>query len=187
MNTDTIKLTNGIDTSALRGAIDAITQDPAAGQTHWSVRSEWKGGTRTDHHVTSFDIGGETVARPFTIRIDEPLELCGTNEYANPQEYLLSALNACMMVGYSAVAALMGIELESLEVRVEGDIDLRGFLGIDPAVANGYESLQQTVRISAKNASDDDLRALHDAVLATSPNFFNITKAIPTNARLEIR
>ena len=176
---------NGIDVEALQGAIDQIGKDPAAGQTNWAVRSEWKGGTRTDHHVETAEIGGEEIARGFTLKIDEPLELCGTNTEANPQEYLMSAINACMMVGYSAVAALMGIELKSLEVTLEGDIDLRGFLGIDQDVANGYESLRQTVRI-ASDASPEALEQLHATVLATSPNYFNVTNAIPTNSKLVI-
>ena len=186
MSISTKTTRNGIDLEALQGAIDAITENPAAGMTRWAVRSEWKGGTRTDHNVDGYEIGGERVERPFTLKVDEPLELCGTNEYANPQEHLLAAVNACMMVGYSAVAALMGIELESLQVELKGDIDLRGFLAIDESVANGYEGLEQTVRISAPGASAEELAKLHETVLATSPNFFNITKAVPTNSRLEV-
>jgi len=185
MTTRTTPRLNGIDVAALKGCIDQVTADPAAGQTRWAVRSEWKGGTRTDHHVERVEIGGQTIARGFTLRVDEPLELCGTNQHANPQEYLMSALNACMMVGYSAVAALMGIELTSLEVELEGDIDLRGFLGIDPAVANGYENLRQTVRISG-SGSPEEFEQLHQAVLDTSPNFFNITKAIPVRSQLVV-
>jgi len=177
--------TNGIDVSALQGAIDHVAANPAAGQTRWSVRSEWKGGTRTDHHIESLEFGGEHVERGFKLSIDEPLQLCGTNEYANPQEYLLSAVNACMMVGYSAVAALMGIELSRLEVELEGDIDLRGFFGIDASIAKGYQGLRQQVRI-AGSGTPEEMRKLHETVLATSPNFFNITQAIPVNSTLAV-
>jgi len=178
-------LPNGIDVVALGEAINGIRGDRALGQTSWAIRSVWQGGTRSDHHVEGFTIGGQFVARPFTIRIDEPHELTGTNQYANPQEYLLSAMNACMMVGYAAVAALMGIELDSLEVRTSGDIDLRGFLGIDAEVAPGYESLEQTVHI-ASDASPEKLRELHEIVKRTSPNFFNITRAVPVHSKLVI-
>jgi uncharacterized OsmC-like protein len=183
MTTSTNEKTNGIDVGALRASIEGISRDPAAGQTRWKVRSEWKGGTRTDHHVDGIEIGGQPIDRAFTLKVDEPHELCGTNEYANPQEYLLSGLNACMMVGYSAVAALMGIELTKLEVELAGDIDLRGFLGIDPHVAPGYEGLRQTVRLSG-NATPEQLEELHRTVLATSPNFFNVTNSIPVNSNL---
>ena len=183
MSTKTTSKINGIDVEALQGAIDAVAENPAAGATSWKVRSEWVGGARTDHFVEGTRIGGKELDRSFVLRADEPYELCGNNEYANPQEYLMAGLNACMMVGYSAVAALMGIELEKLEIELDGDIDLRGYLGIDPHVAPGYEGLRQTVRI-AGNATQEQLEELHRTVLATSPNFFNITNSIPVNSKL---
>lgn len=183
--TITQRTVNGIDTQALQGAIDAITANPAAGQAHWCVTSQWRGGTRSDHHVESCTIGGEVIPRRFTLSTDEPLELCGTNQFANPQEYLLSALNACMMVGYAAVAALMGVKLTKLEVKTTGDIDLRGFLGIDPSVTPGYESLEQTVTI-AGDGTPEQFRQIHETVKKTSPNFYNITRAVPTNSRLVV-
>ena len=176
---------NGIDLEALRGAIAAITQDPAKGQTHWRVTSRWMGGTRTDHAIEHATIGGAPMARSFVLKVDEPFELCGTNQHPNPQEVLLSAINACMMVGYSAVAALMGIRLTRLEVELSGDIDLRGFLGIDARVTPGYERLKQTVRIAAE-APREALERLHAVVKATSPNYFNITHAVPTASELVI-
>jgi len=185
MSTNTTNKLNGIDVEALQGAIAAVAKNPAAGATTWHVRSEWAGGARSDHYVEGTRIGGEDLDRRFTLRADEPYELCGTNEYPNPQEYLMAGLNACMMVGYSAVAALMGIELKKLEVELSGDIDLRGFFGIDPSVARGYESLRQTVRISA-DATREQLEQLHATVLDTSPNFFNVTRAIPTRSDLVI-
>ncbi|CAN5156638.1 OsmC family protein [soil metagenome] len=176
---------HGIDTQALRGAIDAIRDDSANGQTHWQVTSHWKGGTRSDSKVEAFHIGGQRVAREFTIPIDEPLELCGTNRFANPQEYLLSALNACMIVGYSALCALEGIELDELRIETEGDIDLRGFLGLDPAVKPGYEGLRYTVHLRG-NGTPEQFEAIHRTVMATSPNYFNVATAIPLRSRLVI-
>ena len=85
--------------------------------------------------------------RRFSIDIDEPHELGGTNRFANPQEHLIAALNACMTVGYVAQCAVRGITLESLAIETDGEIDLRGFLGIDPAVPPGYENLNYIVRI----------------------------------------
>src|SRR5262245_28299724 len=76
---------NGINTEALRSTVEAVTQDPSKGATHWQVTSHWRGGTRSDARVTSYEIGGQRIAKDFTIRVDEPLELCGTNEFANPQ------------------------------------------------------------------------------------------------------
>ena len=176
---------NGINLDQLRDAISTIESDASAGMTRWSVRSEWMGGTRSDHHVEGFEIGGEFVRRPFTIHIDEPRELTGSNAHANPQEHLLSAMNACMMVGYAAMAGLMGVTLSKLEVVTEGDIDLRGFLGLNADVPNGYPQLTQTVRI-AGDGTRQQFAQLHDMVKGTSPNFYNITRSIETDSRLII-
>jgi uncharacterized OsmC-like protein len=174
---------NGIDLEQLKGAVAAIQADAAQGMTCWHVRSQWVGGTRSDHHVEGFEIGGQFVPRPFTIHIDEPHELTGSNKYPNPQEYLMAAMNACMMVGYAAVAGLMGISLSKLEVVTEGEIDLRGFLGIDETVPNGYPKLTQTVRI-AGDGTPEQFAQLHETVRATSPNYYNITRAIEADSRL---
>ncbi len=184
-NTTANNTLNGIDLVALRGAIAGIEANPASGMTKWRIQSTWKGGTRTDHAVDGFSIGAEQVDRRFTIQIDEPLQLCGTNQFANPQEYLMSAINACMMVGYSAVAALMGIRLTRLEVELTGNIDLRGFLAIDPHIKPGYDALKQTVRI-AGDGTPEQFEQLHEVVKATSPNFFNITTSIPMNSEMVI-
>ena len=176
---------NGINTAALQGTIEAVTANPAVGKTHWAVTSKWMGATRSDHTFQGCQISGKSVDRPFVVKSDEPLELCGSNQYPNPQEYLLASMNACMMVGYSAVAALMGIKLTKLEVRTTGDIDLQGFLGIDKSVSAGYDSLKQTVVI-AGDATPEQFKQLHETIKATSPNFFNVTQAIPTRSELVV-
>jgi len=174
---------NGIDTHALRGAIEAITQDPAKGMTHWQVTTHWAGGARSETRVTTGVIGGQRIAKNFRIHVDEPLELCGTNQHANPQETLLAALNACMVVGYVACCAIEGIELDELRIDTEGDIDLRGFLGIDPTVKPGYDQLAYTVRLKGSGTPEQFAR-IHRTVMATSPNYFNLANAITLKSRL---
>jgi uncharacterized OsmC-like protein len=178
-------LINGIDVQALRDTIEAIKADPRKGDSAWSITSRWRGGTRSDHFVNGFGIGGQHVDRNFVIRVDEPCELLGSNEHPNPQEYLLAAMNACMMVGYTAVASVMGVTLTRLEVKTTGDIDLRGFLGIDESVAPGYEKLEQTVTI-AGDGTPEQFAKIHEVVHRTSPNYFNITHAIAVNSRLVV-
>ena len=82
-----------------------------------------------------------------------------------------------MTVGYVAQCAVRGIALESLEIETEGDIDLRGFLGLDPAVPPGYETLRYTVRIKG-SGTKEEFAEIHEAVMATSPNFYNISRPI---------
>ncbi len=177
------ELINGVDVAALKQTIGEIEANPDAGKTHWTVRSCWNGGTRTDHHVDKFELGGESVERRFQIQIDEPEQLCGSNQFANPQEYLLAATNACMMVGYASVAAMLGVELTKLEIDIEGGIDLRGFLGIDSGVANGYERLHYTVRLSG-NGTDEQFQEIHHLVQQTSPNYYNLANPIELTSEL---
>src|SRR5262249_55940960 len=168
---------NGIDTDAVHTLIDEVDSEPAKGMTHWRVASAWQGGTHSRAQVDGFAMGGVNVPRRFAIDIDEPFELGGGNAYGNPQEYLLAAMNACMIVGYTALCALQGITLEKLEITTKGDIDLRGFFGLDKTVAAGYRELKSQVVIKG-DGSDEQFQKIHQMVLATSPNFFNITSAI---------
>ena len=178
-------IVNGIDTDAVHTLIDDVDGDPAKGMTHWRVASAWQGGTHSRAQVDGFAIGRANVPRRFAIDMDEPFEIGGANAYANPQEYLLAAMNACMIVGYTALCALQGIALEKLEITTEGDIDLRGFFGLDPAVPAGYRELQSRVVIRG-DGTEEQFQNIHQMVLATSPNFFNITRAIRVVPELTI-
>jgi uncharacterized OsmC-like protein len=97
----------------------------------------------------------------------------------------LAALNACMMVGYVAQCAVRGITVENLEIETDGAIDLRGFLGIDPAVPAGYEHLSYTVRIKG-SGTKEEFAEVHAAVMATSPNFYNVVRSVPLKPTLVI-
>jgi uncharacterized OsmC-like protein len=178
-------IVNGIDTDAVHALIESVETDPSEGMTHWQVASTWQGGTASRAQVDGYSIGGVEVARSFAIDIDEPLELGGANAHANPQEYLLAALNACMIVGYTALSALQGITLEKLEIVTEGDIDLRGFFGLDPAVVPGYRELRTTVTVKG-NGTDEQFRKIHDMVMATSPNVHNLSRPIALRPTLQI-
>jgi uncharacterized OsmC-like protein len=179
------KVVNGINVDDLFALIEGVRQDPAKGATSWHVATTWQGQTRTRSRVDSFAIGGEEVDRRFTIDIDEPHELGGSNRFANPQEHLIAALNACVTVGYVAQCAVRGIVLESLVIETEGEIDLRGFLGVDPAVPNGYKSLRYTVHIKG-DGTGEQFAEIHKAVMATSPNFYNLSQPVALEATLVI-
>ena len=171
------KVINGINLDDLFSLIEGVKTDPAKGKTHWRVVTSWQGQTRSRSEVAGFAIGGEEVPRRFTVDIDEPLELGGSNRFANPQEYLLAALNACMTVGYVTQCAVRGITLENLAIETEGEIDLRGFLGIDRTVARGYEALHYVVRIKG-DGTKQQFAEIHEAVMATSPNFCNLSRPV---------
>lgn len=176
---------NGLNVDDLFSLVESVKRDASKATTSWRVATSWQGQTRSRSEVKGFAIGGQDVSRRFTIDIDEPLELGGSNQSANPQEHLIAALNACMTVGYVAQCAVRGITLQSLEIETEGDIDLRGFLGIDPSVANGYESLRYTVRIKG-SGTQEQFAEIHSAVMATSPNFYNLANAVPLKSTLVV-
>src|SRR5438477_6921407 len=179
------KVVNGINVDDLFSLAESIRLDPAKGVTRWHVATTWQGQTGSRSQVEGFGIGGEEVKRRFMIDIDEPCELGGSNRFANPQEYLIAALNACMTVGYAAQCAVHGIALESLVIETEGVIDLRGFLGLDPAVPPGYDNLRYTVRIKG-NGTREQFAEIHQAVMATSPNFYNLSRPVTLNPTLVI-
>jgi uncharacterized OsmC-like protein len=135
--------------------------------------------------VDGYTIGGERVARSHTITADEPFELLGGDGAANPQELLMAAVNACMTVGYVAGAALKGITLDRLEIRTKGTLDLRGFLGLDDSVPPGYEGIDYEVRI-AGNGTPEQFEEIHQNVMKTSPNYFNINRPIRMNGSLSV-
>lgn len=176
---------NGIDVGDLFALIESVKRDAATGVTNWRVTTTWRGQTHSRSQVEHFGMGGQQVPRRFSIDIDEPSELGGGNAFANPQEHLLAALNACMTVGYVAQCAVRGITIEKLEIETEGEIDLRGFLGIDPTVAPGYESLRYVVRIKG-SGSKEQFAEIHKTVMATSPNFHNVSQRIALQPTLVV-
>lgn len=177
---------NGIDTDAVKELIGRVANNSDEGQTSWKVTTSWKGGARTETHVDGYHIGGQYVKKDFAIATDEPLELGGTNFNANPQETLMAALNACMTVGYVVGCAMEGIELEELSIETEGDIDLRGFFGLDPNVKPGYDEIHYTVHIKG-NGTKEQFQKVHETVIATSPNRFNVANPIRLTSNLKVK
>jgi uncharacterized OsmC-like protein len=174
------RVVNGINVDDLLALIEGVRHDAAKGNTQWRVTTVWQGQTRSRAQVEGFAIGGQKVPREFSIDIDEPYELGGSNRFANPQEHLIAALNACMMVGFAAQCAVRGITLEKLEIETHGEIDLRGFLGIDAAVPPGYDNLSYVVRIKG-NGTEEQFAEIHKIVKATSPNFYNVSRPVDLN------
>jgi uncharacterized OsmC-like protein len=183
---DTVKSrVNGLDLNALGEVVDAIGKDADQAKVSFDVTTRWQGQTRSESTVDGFTIAGERVARSHTIVADEPCELLGSDGAANPQELLMAAVNACMTVGYVAGAALRGITLDGLEIRTTGTLDLRGFLGLDDSVPPGYEAIDYQVRISG-DGTPEQFEEIHQTVMKTSPNYFNLNRPIRLNGVLEV-
>ena len=184
---DTVKNApvNGLDLVALGDVVEKIEKDAEQAKVAFNVTTRWAGQTRSETTVDGFVIGGERIARSHTIVADEPHQLLGQDSAPNPQELLMAAFNACIMVGYVAGASLKGIVLESIEIKTRGELDLRGFLGLSDQVPPGYEAIDYDVRIKG-DGSEEDFREIHRTVMATSPNYFNMSRPIKMNGTIHV-
>lgn len=180
-----MSIVNGIDVPALRETISAIAADPAKGLVSFNVLTSWAGQTRSESRVKPLHLGGTAYDRDFVIAADEPEQLLGKNSAPNPQELLMAALNACMLVGYVTAAAAANVTLTKLEIETTGELDLRGFLNIDPRVKPGYDVLYYIVRISG-DGTLEQFEAIHQSVIRLSPNRFNIAMPIRLEAKLVV-
>jgi uncharacterized OsmC-like protein len=176
---------NGLDLAALGEVVEAVENDAVNALAGFEVTTRWAGQTRSETKVEGFTLGGERIARSHNIIADEPCELLGSDGAPNPQELLMAAVNACMMVGYVAGASLKGITLHSVEIQTKGTLDLRGFLGLSEDVPPGYESIDYEVRIKG-DGSPAQYEEIHQTVMKTSPNYFNISRPVRMNATLTI-
>src|SRR6476646_10135559 len=116
MTTEIQSRVNGLDMETLGQRVEEIKNDPTKGFVRFKVASLWKGQTRSEARIKSYFMDGQEIPRAFSIHADEPIELLGENSAPNPQELLMAAFNACVMVGYVATAAVMGVTLEALEI-----------------------------------------------------------------------
>jgi uncharacterized OsmC-like protein len=176
---------NGLDLTALGEVVEAIEKDPSQAKVAFDVTTRWAGQTRSETVVDGFTIGGERIARTHRIVVDEPCQLLGQDSAPNPQEMLMAAFNACIMVGYVAGASLKAIKLESVEIKTRGELDLRGFLGLSDEVPPGYEEISYEVRIKG-DGSPEQFEEIHQTVMKTSPNYFNINRPIRVSATLRV-
>ena len=183
---DTVKSrVNGLDLNALGEVVEAIGKDAELAKASFQVTTRWAGQTRSESFVEGFTLGGQRIARSHAIVADEPCELLGTDTAPNPQELLMAAFNACIMVGYVAGAAVNEITLESVEIATSGTLDLRGFLGLSDDVPPGYETVDYEVRIKG-DGTPEQFEEIHRNVMKTSPNYFNMSRPIRMNGTLQV-
>ena len=183
---DTVKSrVNGLDLAALGEVVEAVEKDASKALAGFEVKTRWTGQTRSETTVDGFTLGGERIARSHKIVADEPCELLGADGAPNPQELLMAAVNACMMVGYVAQASVRGITLDACRIETEGELDLRGFLGLSEDGPPGYEAIDYEVRIKG-NGSPEQFEEIHQTVMKTSPNYFNINRPVRMNGTLTV-
>lgn len=177
---------NGVNTEELMKTISAVKAQPEIGLFRFKLCNRWMTGGHNRSTVKGFYGTMQEMehAAPFVMDAGEPPVLLGQDEGANPVEYLLHALAACITTSMVYHAAARGIEIESVESRIEGDLDLRGFLGIDPTVRNGYENIRMfmKIRTAASGREWDQLIRLGPAF---SPVYDSIMHGVPVEIHAE--
>jgi uncharacterized OsmC-like protein len=177
---------NGVDTVQMYGTLDAVKAQPELGRFQFRVANEWLGGSHNRSTIRSFyGAGGEDSSRTasFTIDAGEPNILLGHDEGANPAEALLHALAGCLTTSLVYVAAARKVPLTRVESRLEGDMDVRGCLGISDEVRNGFTSIRASFVIEG-DAPDEKLREVLERAKARSAVFDMISHGVPTTVEM---
>lgn len=175
---------NGVNVTALSETLDTLRRQPELGAFQFRARNTWLGGGLNRSTIQSFFGAGkeETRERPFTFAADEPPVLHGGDEGANPVEFVLHALAACMTTTMVYHAAARGIEIRAVNSELEGDIDVRGFMGLADDVRKGYTQVRVKLSV-ASDASAEQLAAL----ARFSPVYDIVSNALPVEVVVETR
>ena len=152
---------NGVNVEALLGAREAFVGAPEIVDFRWRSTVSWVNGTHSRGEVQTFYGFGEeqTHRTRFAFDIDHPLQFAAQDNGITPVEYVLVGLASCLTAGVAAVAQNRGIQLRSVEAKLEGSMDIQGILGIDSDVRNGYDDIKVTFHIDA-DASKKEIEAL---------------------------
>jgi uncharacterized OsmC-like protein len=180
------RIVNGVDVDQLFGTIDAVKKAPVVATFRFRARNQWQGGGHNRTMISNF-FGTQQDhehKKHFTLDADEPPILLGEDKGPNPVEYLLTALAACVTTSIIYHAAAKGITIDAMESRLEGDIDLQGFLGLRDDVPRGYKEIRMFVKIDA-DAPADKLEEIVNLGPTYSPVFDTITRAVPVKVQLD--
>jgi uncharacterized OsmC-like protein len=180
-----VKIDNGVNVDALLAARAALKEAPQAAKFTWRASCKWNNGTHSSTNVRGFfGLGAEQQHKTeFSFSADHPEIFASEDLGITPVEYVLVGLASCLTAGVAAVAQNRGIQLRSVEARLEGSMDIQGILGIDSDVRNGYDDVKVTFHIDA-DASKKDIEALVAQSQKRSAVYDIITN--PTNVSVEV-
>ena len=176
---------NGVNVQALLDAREALRGAPEAAQFTWRASCKWRNGTHSQSMVKNFfGLGQEQQHKTETsFEADHPEIFTSQDNGITPIEYVLVGLASCLTAGVAAVAQNRGIQLRSVESNLEGKMDIRGILGIDSDVRNGYDDIKVTFKIDA-DASKPEIEALVAQSQKRSAVYDVITN--PVNVTVEV-
>jgi uncharacterized OsmC-like protein len=161
-----------LDPTALATTVAAVRESPSLGQVTFRLNGKSSGGLRLVSQtgaLTQAAVTDRSRSSKFSLQSDEPMALLGSDTAVSPGEYVLQALAGCYTVTLVANAAARGIELTSLDLELECDFDLNGFLGINPDVRSGAQEIRARVSLESPAASREDLQALVSITEQRSP------------------
>jgi uncharacterized OsmC-like protein len=178
-------IVNGVDVDRLFGTIEAIKESPGIAKFKFRAENRWIDGGRNHTTIKDFYGAEEDHAHDvaFELDADEPHLLLGEDQGPNPVEYLLTALAGCLTSSLVYHAAAQGIKIRSVESHLEGDLDLRGFLGLSPDVKPGYETIRVIFTIDA-DISDEQKEELVKTAQKYSPVFNTISNPVSVSVEL---
>jgi uncharacterized OsmC-like protein len=176
---------NGVNVQALLDARTALTGAPEAAQFQWRATSQWQHGVHTQVKVQPFFGLGEEQSHKaeHTFDADHPAVFAAEDNGITPIEYLLVGLASCLSAGVASVAQNRGIQLRSVEATVSGNHDIRGILGADSDVRNGFNDVHVSFKIDA-DASPQEIEALVAQSQKRSAVFDALTN--PTDVTVEV-
>jgi uncharacterized OsmC-like protein len=178
---------NGVDTQTLFATLDAVKAQPELGTFQFRVHNRWLDGAHNRSTIKDFyAAGGEDTSRADAFELDagEPAILIGTDTGPNPAEFLLHALAACLTTSLVYVAAARKVHLTRVESRIEGDMDVRGALGLSDDVRNGFDRIRVSFVVEG-DAPRDRLRELVERAKARSAVFDMVTNGVPVDVEVE--
>ena len=172
-------ITNGVDVRRLTETIEAVKAAPELAKFQFRLQNRWIRSGENRSKVDAFSAGGQETPHKtaFTLVADEPEMLLGADNGANPVEHLLHALASCVTTSTVYHAAARGIAVEEVESTLEGELDLRGFLGLDPTIRNGYQGIRMKLFIKG-DISDEQLRELSLLGPQFSPVYDSIGRGV---------
>jgi uncharacterized OsmC-like protein len=176
---------NGVNVQALLDAREALKGAPEAAQFTWRASSRWENGVHSTTTIQNFfGLGQEQAHKTEAIfSADHPEVFAAEDNGITPIEYLLVGLASCLTAGVASVAQNRGIQLRSVSATVEGNHDIRGILGVDSDVRNGFNDIKVTFDIDA-DASKEDIEALVAQSQKRSAVFDALTN--PTDVTVQV-
>jgi uncharacterized OsmC-like protein len=178
---------NGVDSAQMYGTLDAIKAQPELGVFQFRATNQWIDGAHNRTTIQHFyGAGQEDTSReePFVIDAGEPAILLGTDTGANPAEYLLHALAACLTTSLVYVATARKVRLTEVESTLTGDMDVRGALGLSDDVRNGFRHIRVSFRVKG-DAPEEKLREVVERAQQRSAVFDMVTNGVPVTVEVE--